>query len=152
MQGKIFDGHVRRKRIDPDVLNKSALSRPTRYGLSAHRRYSENREEPATFDNPPERRERRRWCFLEDLVAFRERAPRLLAARPNVPGRPEPRCIVERTRPDSDHPIQRRAGDPRAAFRANPSDARSAAIGEALKGTRFKPTEFKRRLRYHDTD
>ena len=67
------------------------------------------------------------WAGQVGLVAFGERDPRLLAARPNVPGRPEPRCIVERTRPDTDHPIARRAGDPRAAFRANPSDARSAA-------------------------
>ena len=71
MQGEIFDGHVRHKR-SISTFSESALSRPTRYGLSAHRRYSENREEPATFDNPPERRELRRWCFLEDLVAFGE--------------------------------------------------------------------------------
>jgi len=55
-----------------------------------------------------------------------------------VPGRPEPRCIVERTRPDRiTHPAPARRSTSRIP--GNPSYARSAAIGEALEGRGSTP-------------
>src|SRR6185437_6468689 len=49
------------------------------------------------------------WLTLENFVVLGKGDPRLLAARPDVPGRPQPRCIVERTRPDTNQAVSGRA-------------------------------------------
>src|SRR5712671_3621633 len=79
--------------------------------------------------------------FLEDLIALWDRDPRLLASCPDVPRRPHPGRVVERACPDPDQAIPGRAGNPRPALRANPPGAGPAAIGEALKRTRFDTAE-----------
>jgi hypothetical protein len=73
--------------------------------------------------------------LLKHFIALGERDPGLLSAGPDVPARPQPGRIVKGACPDPDQAIPRRAGNPRAAFRANPSRAGSTAIGESLKRT-----------------
>ena len=55
----------------------------------------------------------RRWCHLECFVALGEDYPRLLAARPDMPSRPEPGRIIEGPGSDPDQ-LHRssRAGNP----------------------------------------
>ena len=60
-----------------------------------------------------------------------------------MPGRPQPRGIIEGARTDPNQPICRGSSDPRAALRAHPSDAGSDAFTEALQDTRLDSLNLK---------
>ena len=54
-----------------------------------------------------------RWrSLLESLITLAEHHPRLLTPNPDMPGRSEPRCIVQRACPDTDYSIPGWAGNP----------------------------------------
>src|SRR5439155_5186523 len=85
---------------------------------------------------------------LEGAVAGGQRDPRLLAARPEMRRRPQPRGVVERSGP---HRAHRRAGpwvaaDPRAAVGADPAAAYPPAVGGPRDQPRLAGGEAKRRL------
>ena len=88
--------------------------------------------------------------LFKDLIAIPEYYPRLLASGPDMPGRSEPRCIVERPGSDPNHPITRRTRDPRAAFGAYPTGAGATAICETLERPRLYTTELVRDLGDYD--
>jgi len=78
---------------------------------------------------------------LEDFIALGKLDPRLLPARPYVPRRPQPRCIVQRAAPDADDTISRHPGNPGAALRANQSGGDASAIDGTLKPTWLNPRQ-----------
>jgi len=58
------------------------------------------------------------WLPLEYLFTFGERDPGLLAARPDVPCRSQPRCVVEAAGTHTDHAAARLAVHPARTIRA----------------------------------
>src|SRR5580693_1189728 len=72
---------------------------------------------------------------FEGLVGFGEGDPRLFAARPDMPGRLQPRRIVERPGADADHTAARQAIDPTRTIRAHEPSVKPTTIGHALKGS-----------------
>src|ERR1700683_1359114 len=75
----------------------------------------------------------RRLSF-EGLVGFGEGDPSLFAARPDMPGRLQPRRIVERPGADADHTAARPAVDPTRTVGAHEPSVKPTTVGHALKG------------------
>src|SRR5215469_857816 len=69
-----------------------------------------------------------------------------------MPGRPQPRGIVERSSPSPDHAIPRGAANPGAAFRAHQASADPPAIGRSLDRSRLDTAEAKGALGYDNPD
>lgn len=68
------------------------------------------------------------WLPLEYLVTFGERDPGLLAARPDVPCRSQPRCVVEAAGTHTDHAAARLAVHPARTIRAYEPSVEPTAI------------------------
>src|SRR5204862_1624296 len=87
---------------------------------------------------------------LEYLFTFGERDPGLLAARPDVPCRSQPRCVVEAAGTHPDHAAARLAVHPARTIRAYEPSVEPTAIRDALKRSRFTRREAETSLRQRD--
>src|SRR5215469_8776530 len=88
---------------------------------------------------------------LEGLVTFGEGDPGLLAANPDMPGQPQPRCVVERSGPDAHDAVARQAIDPACAIGAYEPGVEPPAIGHALERSRLARGQTKGRLRQRNS-
>jgi len=77
------------------------------------------------------------WLPLEYLVTIGECDPGLLASRPDMSRRSEPRCVVEAASTHTDHAAAWLAVDPTRAIRTYEPGVEPSTIGDALEPARF---------------
>jgi hypothetical protein len=90
--------------------------------------------------------------FTQAVVLRRSRRigegdPRLFAARPDMPGRLQPRRIVERPGADADHTAARQAVDPTRTVKAHEPSVKPPTVGHALMESFFSSLKTERAAR-----
>src|SRR5262245_28775776 len=87
---------------------------------------------------------------FEYLVTLGEGDPGLLAARPKMPRRPQPRRIVEAAGAHTHYPAARLAIQPTCTIRAHEPAVQPTAIRDALECSGFTRSKAEARLRHGD--
>ena len=87
---------------------------------------------------------------LEGLIAVAKGDPGLLAAGPNMPGRPQPGCVVQRPGTDADYAAARQAINPTRTLRANEARVEPSTVGHSLNRPRLARGAMECRLRQCD--
>ena len=87
---------------------------------------------------------------LEGLIAVAKGDPGLLAAGPNMPGRPQPGCVVQRPGTDADYAGARQAINPTCTLRAHEARVEPSTVGHSLNRPRLARGAMECRLRRCD--